>query len=225
MFKESESARAPFRRFKVDIRPEIVTLKQEVPRPEQSPSHLPPKEWQAVLDSGEDVLVLDTRNWYETAIGKFKSAVDPKLAKFSEFPEYVEKLDTPKEKKILMYCTGGIRCEKAIFEMHKRGFNNVFQLEGGILKYLEEFPNRDFEGECFVFDHRVSLDQALQPSQQYALCPHCGDPAATLIPCVRCSTEAKVCEKCLKDPAFKTCSKNCAYHVRKGSRNKQRVAS
>jgi UPF0176 protein len=108
--------------------------------------------------------------------------------------------------------------------MQQRGISNVYQLEGGILKYLEEFPNRDFEGECFVFDHRVSVDQNLQPSKTYKLCPHCGNPGKTPIKCQRCAKDAVVCDQCLTDPVHNTCSKNCAHHARRGSKIKQRVS-
>ena len=114
---------------------------------------------------------------------------------------------------MLIFCTGGIRCEKGILEMQRRGFNNVYQLEGGILNYLEKKPGQEFEGECFVFDHRVAVDQDLKPSARYKLCPHCGQPAETKIECGRCDSEAFVCGDCLTQN-FKanTCSKNCAYH-------------
>src|SRR5690606_33303572 len=111
-------------------------------------NHLPPKDWESTLND-PDVVVIDTRNWYETQVGKFKNAVDLNINEFREFPEAVKKLNLPKEQKVLMYCTGGIRCEKAILEMNRQGYENVFQLEGGILKYLEQFPNKSWEGECF----------------------------------------------------------------------------
>jgi UPF0176 protein len=112
----------------------------------------------------------------------------------------------------LIYCTGGIRCEKAIVEMNNHGFDNVYQLDGGILNYLEKFPNQKFEGECFVFDHRVAVDQDLKPSQTYGLCPHCGQPAEEKIECVRCDTVVAVCNECRDQHGKRTCSKNCAYH-------------
>jgi UPF0176 protein len=214
VFKESQSENHPFKRFKVDIREEIVTLKDPNHVPEKANNnHLNPKEWQKVIES-EDCLLLDTRNFYETEIGVFSGAVDLKLKKFSEFPEKVKELGLSKEKKILMYCTGGIRCEKAILDMQKEGFQNVFQLEGGILKYLEEFPEKNFEGECFVFDHRVAVDQNLQASKKYKLCPHCGNPANIKINCILCEASAIVCARCLESDSLHSCSKNCAYHAK-----------
>ena len=98
--------------------------------------------------------------------------------------------------------------------MHDQGFENVFQLDGGILNYLAEKPNQNFEGECFVFDNRVAVDQKLQPSLQYALCPHCGQPADQDISCLRCDIDAKICVTCANEEAKNTCSKNCANHYR-----------
>lgn len=212
--KESWVSFHPFRLFKVKVREEIVTLgKPDVLPYSHSATHLPPEEWQRVMQE-EDVIVLDTRNWYETKVGKFKGALDPEIEEFHDFPEYLKKTALPKDKKILIYCTGGIRCEKAVVEMNNQGYENVYQLEGGILNYLTKFPNQNFEGECFVFDHRVAVDQNLQPSQQFKMCPHCGQPAQTVIDCVKCESKAVVCDKCLKEDAHHTCSKNCTYHYR-----------
>lgn len=216
MPKWSEADSCPFRRFVVRIREEIVTLgKPEVqPLPPKSDRHLSPEEWHRTMEE-EDVLVLDTRNWYETQVGKFAGAIDPNIGDFQEFSGYLDTGAVPKDKKILIYCTGGIRCEKAIVEMTNKGFENVYQLDGGILNYLAQFPEQKFEGECFVFDHRVAVDQQLKPSAQYKLCPHCGQPGDQKLSCLRCDTETVVCAPCLKkEEAYSTCSKNCAYHYR-----------
>lgn len=214
VFKDSFADKQPFRRFKIDLREEIVTLKVEDDLAEgQHGKYLSPAEWHAALLSGESVCVLDTRNTYECDIGKFKNAVDPRISKFSEFPEYVAQSGIPKDAKVLMYCTGGIRCEKASLEMERQGYTNVYQLHGGILKYLEEFPDGCFDGECFVFDHRVAVDAHLQPSRQYRLCPHCGNPAKQAINCAKCDKQAVVCDACLAKPFRNTCSKNCCAHV------------
>ncbi len=218
--KWSTAPVAPFRKFGVRVRDEIVTLgKPEVqPLAPGSSTHLSPTEWDEMIASGDAVL-LDTRNWYETRIGTFKGAIDPKTEEFSEFSEFVNKKaeagEISRDQKIMIFCTGGIRCEKAIVEMNNSGFKNVYQLDGGILNYLEQKPRSNFEGECFVFDHRVAVDQDLQPSVQYTLCPHCGQPADQKIECVRCDTPAQICITCLeKEAAMKTCSKNCANHFR-----------
>lgn len=221
--KESWADMPPFRRMKVKVRDEIVTLgKPEVlPLPPGSPFHLSPDEWDQAM-SEEDVLVIDTRNWYETKIGKFKGALDPNIEEFVEFSDYLKKAEIPKDKKILIYCTGGIRCEKAIVEMHGQGFQNVYQLDGGILNYLEQRPNKNFVGECFVFDHRVAIDQKLQPSQTYKLCPHCGQPGKTQLQCRKCEADAVVCEQCVATEHLQTCSKNCAHHYQRNRETKGR---
>lgn len=217
-FKDSQTDVMPFRRFKVDRRSEVVTTFREDSNLElNAGTYLSPAEWDE--KSGQaDVVILDTRNVYETELGVFRGAVDPHLKKFSEFAEYANRTEIPKDKTVLMYCTGGIRCEKALPIMKAAGFKNVFQLQGGILRYLAERPEGAFEGECFVFDHRVSVDKHLQPSKRYKLCPHCGNPAAENIECLQCGLEAVVCRHCLTQVDKRTCSKNCAYHVRKGSR-------
>ncbi len=215
-FKDSFSETKPFRRFKVKQRDEIVTLGDPAIVPNgKNQSHLPASEWQRVLEQESDVVVIDTRNTYETQVGKFKGAIDPGIKTFGEFPEWVRNSGIPKDKKVLMYCTGGIRCEKASLEMQRQGYESVFQLDGGILKYLENYPNSQFEGECFVFDHRVAVDQHLMPSKQYHLCPHTGDPATISIQCSICGEAAVVSETCKDQASLHTCSKNCAHHYRR----------
>lgn len=212
-FKNSHCLKAPYRDFRVKIRPEIVTIRtDELIKVEGSSRKLSPSKWQQVLETEEDLVLIDTRNEYETALGMFKGAIDPQMENFSDFPDYVASSGIPKEKKILMYCTGGIRCEKAALEMQRQGYENVFQLEGGILKYLEEFPNCDFEGECFVFDGRVALDQNLNPTRRWKFCPHCGQPGEETISCDFCGKQAVVCQECLAMDKL-TCSHDCAYKV------------
>lgn len=214
-FKDSQSEIRPFKKYLIKIRKEIVTAGLPGVLPPERNFHLSPKEWNQTLEEDKDAVLIDTRNWYEHKIGTFKGSLNPNIEKFTEFPDYLEKQKISKDKKLLIFCTGGIRCEKGILELQKKGYNNVHQLEGGILKYLEEYPDRNFEGECFVFDHRVALDQKLRPSKKYGLCPHCGQPAHTFIKCKRCDHETQVCELCLELPFKKeTCSKNCAYQYK-----------
>ena len=229
--KDSISEKAPFLRFSVKIRPEIVTtgredLVLESDRVGQN-RHLTPEEWDQVLKNERDQIVLiDTRNWYEYEIGTFKGALNPNIEKFTEFPQYFEKQQIQKDQKILIFCTGGIRCEKGILELQEKGYKNIYQLEGGILKYLEEKPHQEFEGECFVFDNRVAVDQTLKPSQVYKFCPHCGQPAKILKTCLRCDTEFHICEKCEELEHKKdTCSKNCAHQwsVRPGLKGRRQI--
>jgi UPF0176 protein len=215
-FKDSDSDKAPFRRFKVKIRQEIVTagLPETTP-PEGKNHHLSPSEWNRVLKEESDFVMIDTRNWYEHKIGTFAGALNPDIEKFTEFPKYIEAQGISKDKKMLIYCTGGIRCEKGILELQKQGYDNVYQLEGGILNYIKEFPHEEFKGECFVFDHRVALDQNLKPSKKYGLCPHCGQPSDVSILCKRCDSEELICGECAELEFKKdTCSKNCAYQFK-----------
>lgn len=219
-WKDSSASENPFKRWFVKVRDEIVSLGNTDICPENGDHHhLTPQQWHDVLESGEDVVVLDTRNDYETEVGIFKNAIDPKLGQFNEFPQYVAQCDIPKDKKVLMYCTGGIRCEKALLEMERQGYTNVYQLQGGILKYLEEYPHKHFDGECFVFDHRTAVNQELKPSETYGLCPLSGDPADEWITCRRCGEETRVHKRIAKDNRH-FCSKNCEYQFNLKSKRK-----
>jgi UPF0176 protein len=162
----------------------------------------------------DDIVVVDARNSYEYNIGKFKNAVDCGTYRFSEFEAFAEQANLPKDKPVLMYCTGGIRCEKASLAMQEKGFNEVYQLDGGILAYLEQFPNGLFEGECFVFDKRTAVDQQLQPTNVYDTCPHCGMPGSESVLCKACNSEQKICSDCSKLAHCHTCSKHCAHIVK-----------
>ncbi len=217
-FKDSFADQPVFRRLTIQIRDEIVTaeLPGVYPKSKQH-RHLPPREWHAILERKDDVLVLDTRNDYETRIGKFRGAVDPDIQKFSEFAGYVDNNPLPQDKTILIYCTGGIRCEKAILTLEEKGYENVYQLDGGILNYFAEFPDGGaFEGECFLFDHRVAVDSKLQPSQKYGLCPHCGDPSTEDIVCANCGKSGQVCVGCYRKEHYgAACSKNCSHHLKR----------
>lgn len=218
-FKDSTAKEHPFRRLKVDRRPEIVTSTRNVSPLKDAEkvenTHLSAKEWHERLLNQPDAVVVDTRNAYEAEIGKFKGAIDPKIGKFSEFKGYAVKSDLPRDKPLYLYCTGGIRCEKAVIEMKDLGFKDVFQLEGGILKYLEQYPEGLFEGECFVFDHRVSVTNKLTPSETYQACPHCGNPGKERISCNLCDKPTVICHWCKEHDFKNSCSKNCAYHLKK----------
>jgi UPF0176 protein len=217
-FKDSTAAEQPFKRFKVKIREEIVAIGDtSVYPPSKHNHHLTPTEWQKTIET-EDVILLDTRNTYETCVGSFEGAIDPKIQTFQEFPTFVKNAKLPKDKKILMYCTGGIRCEKALVAMQKEGYENVYQLQGGILRYLAEFPFKSFTGECFVFDHRVAVDQTLSPSNRYGLCPHCGDAGDIKAPCLACTKESVMCELCREKGELQICSKNCNDVLRRKDR-------
>ncbi len=212
-YKNSECPQRPFPKWKVELKDQSILYGDRFRPSGERHRHLTPKEWHALLKSKEPVTVLDTRNRYETRVGTFREAIDPDIDSFTEFSDYLENCDLPKDRTTLIYCTGGIRCEKAILEMEELGFSEVFQLEGGILKYLEEFPDEEFEGECFVFDSRVSVDQHLKPSQRFWLCPHCGDPGDLKLPCQQCGGDAHLCADCAS--VLPTCSKDCTYHWRR----------
>lgn len=213
-FKDSPAESQPFRRWKVSIREEIVALGKPDIVPSGKNNHLPPQEWDKMLHE-EGTVVIDVRNSYETQIGTFKGAIDPKTETFNQFPEFVKNSNIPKDTKVLICCTGGIRCEKAIVEMQQQGYEHVYQLDGGILKYIEEMPNQSFEGECFIFDHRVAVDQNLQPSKRYGMCIHCGNPGDIKGNCTLCNKHTTVCTQCVAKGKQKVCSKNCNYHLQK----------
>lgn len=163
--KESGSEGHPFYRLKIKLKKEIVTLGVPGVDPTRNVgTYVDPKDWNAII-SDPDTIVLDTRNDYEVKIGTFKGALDPETRSFREFPAYVrEHLDPTRHKKVAMFCTGGIRCEKASSFMLNEGFDQVYHLKGGILKYLEQVPAEQslWQGECFVFDHRVGVTHGLQ---------------------------------------------------------------
>lgn len=158
-YKTSYFAERPFKRAKVRIKKEIVTLKKDVEIKKGFGTHVKAKDWNKII-SDPEILVLDTRNDYEVELGTFVNAVNPRVAEFNQLPEFIEEnLDPSKHKRVAMFCTGGIRCEKFAPFLKDLGFETVFQLEGGILKYLEEIPEEEnlWQGECFVFDERISL--------------------------------------------------------------------
>ena len=195
------------------------TFLQQKPAKPQADSSLEdfmlsPGQVQDMLQDSH-LAVLDIRNDYEVELGRFQGAQDLNIKEFGEFPLKLQNARLNKNQKTLIYCTGGIRCEKAMREMHRQGFKEVYLLKGGVLHYLKEFPHKNFEGECFVFDQRVALDQEGQPSKKYSLCPGCGQPADQNKKCVQCSKTFRICKKCLKKtPESKlACSKNCAHHL------------
>jgi UPF0176 protein len=158
--KFSTADAPPFRRLKFKLKREIITFRNATVDPAQPGQYIDPNEWNALLADPE-VLLLDTRNTYETAIGTFAGAVTPPLDTFSDFSDYVrEHLDPTRHRKVAMFCTGGIRCEKASAYMLQQGFPEVYHLKGGILKYLEEVSTEasQWQGACYIFDERISVD-------------------------------------------------------------------
>lgn len=177
-WKTSWAQDMPFLRMKVRLKKEIVTMGV----PDTDPAamngrRVKGEEWNRLI-ADPDVLVIDTRNQYEVEVGTFPRAVSPETETFREFPQYVQdKLDPAKHKKVAMFCTGGIRCEKATNYMMRQGFEEVYHLDGGILQYLEDMPLEEnrWEGECFVFDGRVSVDRELRPGT-HTQCHACRHP-------------------------------------------------
>ncbi|KAJ03563.1 rhodanese-related sulfurtransferase [Sulfitobacter mediterraneus] len=177
-WKEATSDRAPFGKMKVRLKKEIVTMGQPDVDPRASVGHyVDPQDWNALIQS-PDVAVIDTRNDYEVAIGTFDGAVDPETKTFGEFPAWWEaNKHRFHNKKVAMFCTGGIRCEKSTNYLLGQGVEDVYHLKGGILKYLEEVPQDDstWSGECFVFDNRVSVGHGLAEGP-HVLCHGCRQP-------------------------------------------------
>lgn len=176
--KHAVAASKPFNKLKLRLKREIITFNQPQANPNRlAGTYVAPQDWNKLI-ADPDVTVLDTRNLYETAIGTFAGAVDPQIAQFTEFADFVRaRLDPAKNKKIAMFCTGGIRCEKASAFMRAEGFAEVYHLKGGILKYLEEVPPSEsrWEGACYVFDKRVAVEHGLKPAA-FSMCFCCGYP-------------------------------------------------
>lgn len=177
-YKVSYDNEMPFYRTRVKLKKEIVTMGVQGINPNHVVgTYVKAQDWNALI-SDPDVTLIDTRNGYEAAIGTFKNALDPNTQTFREFPTYVKQnLDPAKHKKVAMFCTGGIRCEKSTAYLKEQGFDEVYHLQGGILKYLEEVPKEEslWEGECFVFDNRVSVNHALEKGS-YDQCHACRLP-------------------------------------------------
>ena len=175
--KRTYSETQPFRRMKVRLKKEIISLgRDDIDPRELTGEYVSPQELLSMYENNEDVVVLDTRNEYETRVGLFENAVDLQLDTFRDFPKAIEQLpEEYKDKKIVMYCTGGIRCEKASAVMLKAGFTDVKQLEGGVLDYFKETGGKYWNGDCFVFDERVALDTDLNETE-YIYCYICREP-------------------------------------------------
>ncbi len=200
--KYSTASLRPFRRMKVRLKDEIVTLRQNHVDPtKQKGVYLTPREWHQMLLNNPDMPVIDTRNDYETEIGTFRGALDPKTKAFTEFPDFVQKnLNPDHNKKVAMFCTGGIRCEKASSYMLAEGYETVYHLKGGILKYLEEIPAEEslWNGECYVFDHRVSVGHGLAEGT-YDYCFGCGFPVNAKDKSHASFEQGICCARCIDD--------------------------
>lgn len=211
-YKESKADVMPFHRMKVRLKNEIVTLGVPGIDPNKKVgTYVSPQEWNKIMEDPE-VILIDTRNEYEVNMGTFKGGINPHTDTFREFPQFVEEnLDPKKHKKVAMWCTGGIRCEKASSYMIEKGFETVYHLKGGILKYLEEISQEEskWEGECFVFDERVSIKHNLEIGE-YVLCRSCRFPI---------SDEDKLSDKYMEGISCPHC------HDKKSEKHKLRAAA
>lgn len=203
--KFSFDEQMPFYRTKVKLKKEIVTMGVEGIDPlKVVGTYVKPKDWNKLI-SDPDLLLVDTRNEYEIQIGTFKNAVDPKTDTFREFPAYVkDNLDPAKHKKVAMFCTGGIRCEKSTAYLKEQGFDEVYHLEGGVLKYLEEVKQEEslWEGECFVFDNRVAVNHSLEKGQ-YDQCNACRMPITETEKASEAYVQGVSCPHCIDSTSDK----------------------
>ncbi len=225
--KESQSDTPPFHRMKVRLKKEIVTMGQPQVKPAEGTGHyVDPTDWNELIKS-PDVAVIDTRNDYEVGIGTFEGAIDPETKSFGEFPAWWEaNKDRFHNKKIAMFCTGGIRCEKSTNFLKGQGVDEVYHLKGGILKYLEEVPQEDstWQGECFVFDARVSVGHGLDVGP-HLLCYACRRPILPIdrdrpeyehgVSCHQCSDETTDADK----DRFRERQKQIALAAARGERH------
>lgn len=177
-YKLSYAKTTPFHRLKVKIKSEICTMNEPDVKPSlKTGTYVNPEEWNELI-AQEDVMLIDTRNDYESDVGTFENAITPNTTNFRDFSEWSKKnLDPKKHKKVAMFCTGGIRCEKSTAHLLNEGFENVYHLKGGILNYFEKIKhnNSKFNGECFVFDNRVTVNHQLEPGS-YDICHACRHP-------------------------------------------------
>jgi len=215
-FKEGIAEKHTFRKFAVRIRPEIVTCKFNADIKNKAP-YVEPKKLEEWLDNEEGIIIVDVRNKYEYEIGHFKNALELPMDVHREFPKAVSAIEKHKNKKIVTCCTGGVRCEKASAYLKEHGFNNVFQLHGGIIKYGLEVGNDHWEGKCLVFDTRGAID--IDPKNQsdpITQCILCNIPSGQYANCAvkSCDKRFIACDKCL-DVLEGCCSKNCRHHLQK----------
>lgn len=209
-FKANTCDYIPFAKLKCKTRDEIVSLHEEDLDTAKGGRYLEPHEWKNVLESEKDYILIDVRNNYESKIGHFEGAITPDVEHFYDFPEWLDQFEANKDKKVLMYCTGGIRCEKFSVLMREKGWEDVNQLHGGILRYANEEGGEHFKGKCFVFDDRLVVPVNDEDMEPIARCEITGKPADTYINCANmecnklfvCSEEgARIMDGC--------CSEEC----------------
>jgi UPF0176 protein len=203
VFKRTPAGKMPFGKLIVKHRPEIVTLGKNVDL-KKTGKYLSPEEFHRMLESEKDIAIIDMRNNYEYEVGRFEGAIQPDTTKFYELPKKVKNLKLDPKKKVLTYCTGGIRCEKATALLAEEGFEDVYQLEGGIAKYLEKYPNGHFKGKNFVFDERMVTNTDTESGANVlGKCSHCKQPSDRYIDCTKpdCHQLFICCKDCEKQHA------------------------
>ncbi len=199
VFKESRAVDQPFPKMIIKERPEIVALRHKV-NLKNTGKYIKPEELHSMLERGEDIVMIDMRNNYEYTVGRFANAIQPDTKRFHELPNKVKEMTELKDKKIVTYCTGGIRCEKASALLVEEGFSDVGQLEGGIVKYLEKYPDGHFIGKNFVFDGRMTTNgDTVSGKQVLAKCEHCGAPCDEYHDCTKpdCHQLFIGCDECV----------------------------
>jgi UPF0176 protein len=213
-FKESYSDVLPFPKLKIKARKEIVTLNLEDDVDifaEKRGTYLEPDSMYELLQSGEEFYIVDARNSYESKIGKFKDAITPEIENFREFPEFLKELEHLKDKKVVFYCTGGIRCEKASTYAIKQGFENVYQLHGGIQRFAEKYPKAGFEGSMYVFDNRIGIAFDKDADRTILTeCMFCEKACDEYKNCynAKCNARIIACDDCYKENEG-CCSDDC----------------
>ncbi|MBI2657224.1 rhodanese-related sulfurtransferase [Candidatus Woesearchaeota archaeon] len=218
-FKEQGAQKQAFSRLYISVRKEIVHFGAKVDL-RNTAQFLEPKQLKEWLDNNEDLVLVDMRNDYESKIGKFRNAVTLSIGNFRDLPSAVDGIKSLKDKKIVAYCTGGIRCEKASAFLKESGFSNVYQLKGGILKFGEQFPDTYWEGRCFVFDERIAIGLNKSKNDPIAVCGLCSKKAENYINChnLDCDKLFSCCDDCL----FKynaSCSDDCSTAPKRRKRN------
>lgn len=218
-FKENPSNSHKYKRMLVKIKKEIITFKKKVDMSKIG-DHLNPKDLEKMYDNGDDFVIIDTRNDYEYDVGHFKNAIKLETKEFSQFPKELERI-RPKiqGKKIVTYCTGGVRCEKATAYMKEKGFDDVYQLDGGIVNYGLQVGEKYWEGKCFVFDERGAIN--IDPNKQdlkVSQCKICFIPNEEKHTCFECGNEFLMCNKCL--PLLENCCSKFCRNKRRNSQNK-----
>ena len=211
IFKQDEADEIAFMKMHVRLKEEIVNSNLRSTSLKNGGKRLSPGELLEFYESGKEFIIVDARNWYESKIGKFRNALTPQLKNFREWPEAVESLKDFKDKTVVTYCTGGIRCEKASAYMVEKGFKDVYQLEGGIINFTKKFPDTYWEGGIFVFDERRVVEPNSKNELKYiSSCYFCGEPASYYINChnLDCDKIIVTCHKCKADNDY-CCSQEC----------------